>query len=42
MGSPTVQVFYEKGLVKELKGVHMKSDYKKIILGLLKQESVAA
>jgi thioredoxin reductase (NADPH) len=35
MGSPTVQVFFEKGLVKELRGVHMKSEYRKVIEGLL-------
>lgn len=39
MGSPTVQVFYEKGLVREMKGVHMKSDYRKVIEKLLKQKA---
>lgn len=35
-GSPTVQVFFEKGLVETLRGVKMKSEYRRVI------ESVAA
>lgn len=36
-GSPTVQVFFEKSLVKELRGVKMKSDYRQVIESLLGQ-----
>jgi thioredoxin reductase (NADPH) len=35
MGSPTVQIFFEKGLVKEFRGVHMKSEYRKVIESVL-------
>lgn len=30
-GSPTVQIFHEKSLVKEMRGVKMKSEYKRVI-----------
>lgn len=34
-GSPTVQIFHEKSLIKELKGVKMKSDYRTVVESLL-------
>lgn len=36
-GTPTVQLFYEKSLVKELRGVRMKSEYKRIIESCLQE-----
>lgn len=30
-GSPTVHIFHEKSLIKELKGVRMKSEYRRIV-----------
>lgn len=35
-GSPTVQIFHEKSLIKELKGVKMKSDYRNVVESILR------
>lgn len=37
-GSPTVHVFYEKSLIKEFRGVKMKSEYKRVVEDLLKDK----
>lgn len=34
-GSPTVQIFHEKGLIKEFRGVKMKSEYRRVVEDLL-------
>jgi thioredoxin reductase (NADPH) len=41
-GSPTVQIFFEKSLIKEMKGVRMKSEYRRAIESCLEQAKVAA
>lgn len=37
-GSPTVHVFHEKSLIKEFRGVRMKSEYKRVVDDLLKSK----
>lgn len=39
-GSPTVQVFFEKSLEKEFKGVRMKSEYRRVVEELLNRVAV--
>lgn len=41
-GSPTVQIFHEKSLVKELRGVKMKSDYRQVVESILGQPSTSS
>jgi thioredoxin reductase (NADPH) len=40
-GSPTVQIFFEKSLVTEMRGVRMKSEYRRAIDGCLEQAKVS-
>ena len=40
-GSPTVQIFHEKSLVQEFKGVKMKSEYRRVVEQILGQTAVA-
>lgn len=40
-GSPTVQVFHEKSLVKEFRGVKMKSEYRRVVESILEEASVS-
>lgn len=37
-GSPTVHIFHEKSLIKEFRGVKMKSEYKRVVEELLKNK----
>lgn len=39
-GSPTVQIFHEKSLIKELRGVKMKSEYRRIVESILAEAVV--
>lgn len=39
-GSPTVQVFHEKSLIKEFRGVKMKSEYRRVVENILEEASV--
>lgn len=38
-GSPTVQIFKDKALINEFKGVKMKSEYKRVVERLLQEEN---
>lgn len=39
-GSPTVQIFHSKSLVKEFRGVQMKSEYRRVVEDILSEVSV--
>lgn len=39
-GSPTVQIFHEKSLVKEFRGVRMKSEYRRVVEEMLEKSQV--
>lgn len=41
-GSPTVQVFHEKSLIKEFRGVKMKSEYRQVVEKILDEVSVSS